>query len=271
MYNIPDKNRPGFLLAAASMAAESLALSRVVCAEGDALARSGTVEAAKSAAGLLSAVTQAQRELNNRLETALTACGCLPHEKSELHLTSRSGGVWWEECYALPWKPLSQSGTAFRLDTPTQIDLLPGKTYQLHISLTAFPIGNTARIFLRLATPYAAKNIPLFTLRAKGPIAFAQTVELHPQSQAGISLRVNGPFGVCLIKAALDGVTIPPTGCAAGFLSGPAGLAVPPEDARQWKEEGRNYHLLQSGSSEGRRRGGSGELPPTPRPGAPKR
>lgn len=255
MYNKPDGNGHGFLLAAASMAAEALALSRVVCAEGEALVRSPG--AAKSAAGLLSAVTQAQRELNSRLETALAACGYFPNEKSELHFASRYNDFWWEGPWALPWKPLPQSGAGFRLDEPAQIRLLPGETCRLHISLTAFPIGGTAEIFLCIATRHGEKKLSLFTLRPKGPTTFTQAVELHTQTQAGISLGVNGPFGVCLIKAALDGVIIPPAGCAAGLLPGPTEQEEPLRDVRQSKEEGRNYRLLQCGSSEACRRGGN--------------
>ena len=67
MYHAQDEKEQGLCFAAASMAAEALALSRLVCTEGEALMQSGTPELYRSAAKLLTAVTQAQRDLNGRL------------------------------------------------------------------------------------------------------------------------------------------------------------------------------------------------------------
>ena len=44
MYYAQDEKEQGLCFAAASMAAEALALSRLVCTEGEALMQSGTPE-----------------------------------------------------------------------------------------------------------------------------------------------------------------------------------------------------------------------------------
>ena len=118
MYYAQDEKEQGLCFAAASMAAEALALSRLVCTEGEALMQAGTPELCRSAAKLLTAVTQAQRDLNGRLETALTACGRNPFGTGELRLVSRFREFWWDGAGALPWKCAVQKGAGFWMDGP---------------------------------------------------------------------------------------------------------------------------------------------------------
>ena len=58
-----DEKEQGLCFATASMAAEALALSRLVCTEGEALMQAGTPELCRSAAQLTTSVTQALRDL----------------------------------------------------------------------------------------------------------------------------------------------------------------------------------------------------------------
>ncbi|MCI8811260.1 MAG: hypothetical protein HFF84_14405 [Oscillibacter sp.] len=130
-------------------------------------------------------------------------------EQNRLHLTSRYSGFWWEKSQALPWKRLAQNGRLLWLDTPETIRLSPGKTYQLSITLTGFSAGTAAAVFLQLAVPDGAMDIPLFTLRPKGAAVFHRTLPLYTQMPADLSLRVSGPFGICLLGASLEGTAFP--------------------------------------------------------------
>lgn len=260
MYYAQDEKEQGLCFAAASMAAEALALSRLVCTEGEALMQAGTPELCRSAAKLLTAVTQAQRDLNGRLETALTACGRNPFGTGELRLVSRFREFWWDGVGALPWKCAVQKGAGFWMDGPESIRLFPGRTYGLTVSLTAFSVGPPATVFLRLAEPCQTSDIPLFTLGAKGPPVFRQSVRLCVKSQASLSLRVRGPLGIGVVKASLEGILPPlPLDGTANPLLDAAEPEALREAGRQSTKEEADCHPLQYGWNAACRSGGSGE------------
>lgn len=188
-----DGMEQGMLLAAASMAAEALALSRVVCAEGEALVQCDAPEVRESTANLLASVTQAQHRLHNRLECALTVCGYLP---GGVRLVNRYSGFWWEEGQGFPWKSLSG------LEGSGPVLLLPGQPYRLTVSLSGFPVGTAAEVFLCLSAP--PYRIPLFTLRTRGPQRFKKALNLVVPRKTPLSLEVSGGLGACVLDAGLE-------------------------------------------------------------------
>lgn len=188
----------GALLAAASMAAEALALSRVVCAEGEALAQCGAPEVRESAVSLLTAVTQAQRSLNHRLESALTACGCFP---GAFRLASQYNGFWWEAERPFPWIPAAGSPC---LEHSCRILLPPGYRYRLHISLAGFPVGTSSNVLLRLSGPRHTDCIPLFTLCGREPKTLQKTLILSILSEAVFTLEISGGLGACVFRAGME-------------------------------------------------------------------
>ena len=132
------------------------------------------------------------------------------------HLVNRYGGIWWERSQALPWKPLEQMEPGLTAAPDGILSLVPGRLYQLRITLTACSAGGSAPVFLRLAANRHTHDLPLFTLHPKEPFPVQQTVELYTPVQTAVSFRTDGLLGVCLVKAVLDGAVNPPIIYAAG-------------------------------------------------------
>ncbi len=260
MYSAQNGTETGLLLVTASMAAEALALSRLACAEGEALRRSDAPELQQSGGKLLAAVTQAQRELNRHLETALTACGCDPYERGELRLTSRYKEFWWDGSQALPWRRTAQKGAGIWMDAPESIRIFPGRTGCLSVSMTAFAAGPPATVFLRLAGPCQTSDIPLFTLRTHELHRFRQSVRLHTRTQTSVSLGVRGALGICVVRASLTGTFSPlPPDCAGNPPADARASEVPQVAGRQSTEAESGYHRPRCGLSEECRSSGNGE------------
>ena len=217
----------------ASIAMEERALGYIIEAEGDKLRHvlgqcacatpEEILKVNKSAARLLEAAAENQRNLRCKLAIAMEGCGnqrpeppCpppkppCPEQKSLMLLRLSGGCLLWRNEGLIPWSCAGGRGGAIRWsrESPTQVELDPGRAYSVHcaFNLREAPAGSG-----RIVPEGAGAAPPLcFSFRCAGaePVTLQYSTLLLPGSASGVSFRLRSGVPLRVEQAELSIVEV---------------------------------------------------------------
>ena len=216
----------------ASIAMEERALGHIIEAEGDKLRHvlgrcacatpEEILKVNNSAARLLEAAAENQRNLRCKLAIALDGCGAqrpeppcpppkppCPEQKSLMLLHMSGGCLLWRNEGLIPWSCAGERGGAIRWskENPARVELDPGRVYSVHctFNLREAPAGSGRIVLEGTGAP------PLrFSFRcASGEAVTLQySTLLLPGSASGVSFRLRSGIPLRVEQAELSIVEV---------------------------------------------------------------